>query len=298
VKNLHYLVNSGQQDANILYVFENVRYTVFSSLLVQWRKIMALFAFGFIEGIFGAVVLLALIGGALWFINSRYLKVNFKVVKANLGKAASDVEAANAVNLMKQGIQECVEQVSKAKAGLVKVQGSIAGLERQVNSQSVEENRLSARISTAITGGKTNDDPVLKQLALSIKRIREDLKTNREQLEVQHGIYNDLLAQVGAAQKRAETLQQEAESMGAQLETSKLTAELSDLANSFSTQGLNNSLEGVQKYRDLVRQQIDSNNAKMKVNRDLGGSGSEVQAWEAEQDASDVLAEFRAAKPA
>lgn len=243
--------------------------------------------------VFGGLVLLALVGVVVYVINKRYLQVHWQVAKANLGAAASEVEAANAVNLMKQGIVECTEQVHKAKGGLVKVQGSIAGLERQVKSGAAEEGRLSARISKAIEEGKSNDDPVLKQLATTLKRTREDLKSNREQLETQHGIYNDLLAQISAAQRRAESLEQEATSLGAQLETSKLTAELADFASTFDAKGVQGSLDGVGKYRDMVRKQIDQNNAKLKVNRDLGGSGSEVKAWEEDADANDVLAEFR-----
>lgn len=250
--------------------------------------------FGSILSVVGGLALAAVVVGVVvWVINKRYIQVRYNVARANLGQAASEVEAANAVNLMKQGIVECTEQVHKAKGGLVKVQGSIAGLERQVKGGAAEEGRLSARIQKAIDEGKSNDDPVLKQLATTLKRTREDLKNNREQLEVQHGIYNDLLAQISAAQRRAESLEQEATSLGAQLETSKLTAELADFANTFDAKGVQGSLDGVGKYRDMVRKQIDQNNAKLKVNRDLGGAGSEVKAWEEESDASDVLAEFR-----
>ncbi|MFX9038795.1 hypothetical protein ABTN43_19405, partial [Acinetobacter baumannii] len=89
-----------------------------------------------------------------------------------------------------------------------------------------------------------------------LKRVRDDLATNKEQLEAQHGIYNDLLGQISNAQRRAEQLEQEATSIGAQLETSKLTAELAEFANSFDAKGVNASLDGVAKYRELARRQI------------------------------------------
>ncbi len=254
---------------------------------------MNLFGTGLFE--IGGLLFLAIlvVAGAVWLINSRYLSVRFKTARANLGQAASEHEAANAVNLMKQGIQDCTDQVHKAKSGLVKVQGSIGGLERQVKTGTVEEARLTSRIQAAINEGKSNDDPILKQLGVSLKRVREDLKNNREQLEAQHGIYNDLLSQISAAQRRAEALEQEANSLGAQLETSKLTAELADFANNFDAKGIASGLDGVAKYREMVRRGIDENNAKMKVNRDLNGNTADLQTWEDEQDATDVLNELR-----
>lgn len=258
--------------------------------------IMVLFGFGVLEMLVGVVLFAMAVGGVIWAINSRYLSVGFNVAKANLGEAASNLEAENAVKLMKQGIVECTEQVQKAKQGLVKVQASIAILERQVKDGTNEELRLKKRIEDAIAEGKQNTDPVLKQYATNLKRVRDDLKTNKKQLQTQHDIYNDLLAQIGNAQRSAENYEKEANSIGAQLETSKLTAELSDFANSFDAKGVNASLDGVAKYRELARRQIDANNAKMKVNRDLGSNGSEVQSWENEQDTNDILSEFRKPK--
>jgi phage shock protein A len=233
------------------------------------------------------------VGVAIWIINKKYLQTQFQIVKANLGEAARNAEANNALKLMKQGIEECTEQVKKSKTGLVKVQSSITGLERQVKTGTSEEARLTARIKQGIAEGKTDTDPVMVQLATSLKRVREDLKSNKEQLETQHGVYNDLLAQIQNAQRRAETLEREAESLGAQLETSKLTAELADFANTFDAKGVSSRLDGVAKYRDLVRKQIDQNNAKLKVNKDLGATGQEVQTFEDHQDAKDILAELR-----
>lgn len=255
---------------------------------------MVLFGAIAFEVIIVGVVLVAIVTGGIYFINGRWLSSRFKVAKAKLGQSASDYEAENAVALMKQGIVECTEQVTKAKSGLVKVQASIAGLERRANYGSMEEARLSARIRTAIDEGKGNDDPVLKQLAASLKSIRDDLKADKVQLESQHAIYSELLGQIGNAQRRAEQMEREAESIGAQLETSKLTAELSEFASEFDAKGVNASLDGVAKYRELAKRQIDANNAKMKVNRDLGGGDDEVKSWEQSQDATGVLDEFRA----
>jgi len=240
---------------------------------------------------------LATVGLVLWIINSKFVKTGLQVAKANLGEASRDLEARNAIKLMRQGIEECTDQVGKAKTGLVKVQSSISGLERQVKAGASEEARLLDRIKRGIADGKKDDDQVMVQLAMTLKRTREDLKTNKQQLEDQHGVYNDLLGQIQNAQRRAETLEREAESLGAQLETSKLTAELADFANTFDAKGINSSLEGVGKYRDLVRKSIDANNAKLKVNRDLGkGTTSEVTKWEDSQDAKDLLAEIRGGK--
>lgn len=250
--------------------------------------------FGSILGYLGGgVLIIGLVVLVLWIINKKYVKVNYDVARANLGEAAREKEAANALNLMKQGISDAADQVKKARVGMVKVQASITGLERQVKTGKAEEARLSARITQAINDGKGNDDPVLKQLATSLKRTRDDLKTNEEQLEGQHGIYNDLLAQIQNAQRAGDRLEAEAASLGAQLETSKLTAELADAAQAFDAKGINAGLEGVAKYRDLVKKEIDANNAKLKVSRDLRGDTTDVSKFEADQDAADVLAEFR-----
>lgn len=247
----------------------------------------------------GWIVLGALaLVGVIWIINKKYLTTQYDIARANLGEAARDSEAKNAVKLMKQGIDECAEQVKKAKSGLVKVQSSVSGLERQVKAGSSEESRLVARIKEAMASGMKDDNPVLVQMATSLKRVREDLTSNKEQLETQHGVYNDLLAQIQNAQRRAETLEHEAESLGAQLETSKLTAELADFANTFNAKDINSTLEGVGKYRDLVKKEIDKNNAKLKVNKDLGNAGSEVRQWEDASDAKGILAELRDEKSA
>lgn len=239
-------------------------------------------------------VLLALgtVALVLWLINSKYVATWFKVARANMGQAARGLEAANSVKLMQQGTEECLEQVRMARQGLVKVESSKAGLERQVKLCMSEEARLTDRIKKAMADGKTDADPVLVQLAVALGRVRDDLKANREQLEAQHGVYNDLLAQIGAAERRAANLQREAESLGAQLETSKLTAELADFASSFDASGINQSLNGTAKYRDLIRRQIDENNARLKVNRDLAPA-AEVNQWEEAQDAKDILAQMR-----
>ena len=234
------------------------------------------------------------IGAILWAINSKYVKTWGKVAKANLGEAARDLEAANALVLMKQGVDDCADQVRTAKGGLTKVQSVITGLERQVKNGSTEEARLTNRVKQAITEGKADTDPVLVQLATSLKRVRTDLKTNKDQLEAQHGIYNGLLTTIQNAQRRAEGLEADATSLGAQLETSKLAAEMNDFANTFDKKGINQGLDGVAKYRDMVQKQIDQNNAKMKVNQDLGSTGTEVAAWEGDQDAKDIIAEMRA----
>lgn len=254
---------------------------------------MNLFALGIVEIGVSLLFVVITVCIVLWLINSRYPSILYKVTRANLGQAASGIEAANAVNLMKQSIQDCTEQIQNAKSGLIKALASIKGLERQVTSGSSEEARLVARIQSAIASGKTDEDAVLRQTAASLKRVRDDLKVNRDQLQAQHGIYNDLLSQIQSAQRRAETLEREANSLGAQLETSKLTAELADFANTFDAKNVTASLDGVSKYSELIRRQIDENTAKMKVNKDLGGTTSNQ--FNQDEDVSEILADFRKA---
>ena len=218
------------------------------------------------------------------------LRTAFMAQWNKIGRAA---ESKDPVAQMQLKADQAKVQLRKWKDALVKCQGLISTMESQEVTDEKDENRLTSLIKRAMSEGKGDTDPVLLGYAKQLKSLRSRRAENKQQLANQQQVYSDVLEQIKVQAQNIEALERDAQNLGVRLETSQAQAELADTFSQFDQSGLGDALGGADKYKRIAEKQIAENNAKLKVNRDLGGGTDTLRSYEATADAQDILAEFR-----
>lgn len=240
-----------------------------------------------------AIVIGSLILIGLLIVNRRAVGQMLGWGKAQVGHVGRAFENADPVGQMQQKADDAKEELKKAKTALITCEGIKVGLERQLEADNKDVARLTARINQAMAEGKTDDDPVLIEYAKQLKAASTRLEENKAQLEMHVGVYQNTLNSVKKAGEKIQALETRATQLGARLKTSEAQAMLADLLDKFEPGAINSTLGEASKFEEIAQRKIDENNARLKVNQDLG-TGSEVEEYEDNADAKNILADLRA----
>lgn len=213
-----------------------------------------------------SVSVLAIIAGVLVLIalfNVRALKKIFTVISAQFGKLARWITGIDPTALYKEKIDVATQRLRTSKEGLVKVQGLVGRVERQVEDGNREATRLDVRIKAAIA---EKNDIKAADYVKQLQQVKEHLKENQHQLELHKETYTEFLNQIKATQSEILNAKAEGERLGSQLEISKAEGELSEISQNLNPGA---SLEGLGEIKNEMNKQIDMNRAKGKVYSDL-----------------------------
>lgn len=240
-------------------------------------------------------ILVGVVGvfAVIWFLNSRASSSIYNLLRAKVGKIGRAAENHDPVAQMQFAADQAKEEVQKAKNALTQVLALKTNLERQLESKRKDVLRLTSRIESAMET-RPDNDPILVQYATELSRAKNDVKGLEASLEGQSALYNRTLDAAKAAGKKIDDIEARARTLSVRIETSKAQAELASLLDSYDPNNINSAVNNASKFEALAEQEIDRNNAKLQVVKEFGNS--EVQEFEANEDAKSVLAEMRAKK--
>jgi len=218
---------------------------------------------GFIIGIFITSAIIAVVNKTAF---SKILHFG-RTQAGNIGRAAEKIDA---VNQMRESINDAKEQIRVAREALIKSKALKDSLERQIESTKRNINNLESKLVNFKKSDKDRNDPEVISVAEKLAKLKSDLVVNQEQLDIQTQIYNDTLKSSKAAYDKIARMEQRANHLEIKLGTSEAQAELSNLLNSFDPNSINNAFNNIEKFENVINSQIDENAAKLKVNADLG----------------------------
>ncbi len=250
---------------------------------------------GTIVGIVIAVVVVALI------VNRKAVATLWFNIRSAFGGAATAVDNKNAVNNMKQAVDDAKSEIAGHTGRLNQSQGQINSLTRTSNSLNSEVAVLTTRVQerAAQVNGNT-DDPILLDLAQQLTDTQARAADAAKELASQTTLHNSVLSQVKDAVVRADNLEKQAERLGVKLDLSATRAQLATVGINFQKSNAHSSLSAAEGYAAQIEKQIDTNNGAVEVAAQLGtGNPSQTASaeWVRQQNAKATLAGLGIGKP-
>lgn len=256
--------------------------------------------FAFFGTTINLLLLAAIVLAVLAVINRKAVSTFFYNIRSYLGGAARAMDSRNAVNNMKQSVDDAKAEIQGHVVKLNQSQGQIDSLTRDVTTYKSEENQLIGMIrerATEVNGDE--NDAVLQDLATQLANVRQNLADRTADLTEQTTLHNQVLAQVKDAVLRADNLEKQADRLGVKLDMSESRAQLATVGLNFQKSGAQSSLSDAERYQQEIQKQIDANNGAVKVAQQLAptGSGAATATWQAQRNAKSILKDLGVTKP-
>ncbi len=244
------------------------------------------------------VILLVLVAVVIaLIINRKAVGTLWFNIRSAFGAGARTVDKANAVNNMKQTIDDAKSDISRYTGKLNESNGLINSMTRESETSKKEVAVLTVQVHQRAeeVNGNTND-PVLLDLAGKLSKAEIRAHDAAHELEEQVALHNSVLVQVQEAVTTCAQLEEEAESMGVKLDLSASRAELASVGINFQKTGAHGKLAKAEEYKKEIQKQIDANNGAVTTAKQLNvGTGDTTQKtkeWLAAQSAKDTLAKL------
>lgn len=238
----------------------------------------------------------------LAIVNFKALKTVWFNLRSNTGAAARRMDAGNAVNNMKQAVDDAKTEISGYVGKLNRSQGQINSLKRNHVESQREVNLLTADVKARATeqGVDTENDQVLLDLADQLDKAQVRFGEVHVDLESQTKLHNQVLNDVKDAMKRAAELESKADRMGVRLDLSATRAELAQVGIDFNSSSANSSLAAAESYEKQIQAQIDTNNGAVEVAGQVNPTTGNAATtdWRRKQGARSVLADLGIGKDA
>jgi phage shock protein A len=212
-----------------------------------------------ISVVIAAVVVLAIL-------NRQALLRMIGAGRAQVGKLGRAVEESDPLSLLNQAVDDGVTSIQQAQRGLEQCASLVRSVQRQVDSGTKEQTRLTSRIKAVMEAGDTNN--TARDYAIQLAEVEKQLVINQEQLAKHKESYENFAQQVQIGQKRVLEARRKASGLGVELEMSKREKEMASFAANFRFDP-NQLNEGMSRAEELIQQQIDTNRAAGDVARDM-----------------------------
>ena len=174
--------------------------------------------------------------------------------KSLFGSAVTELEKTNPDALLGAEKENLRKQIQRYNQGLAAHAAMVEKLITQVNSQEQQEAQLLTKIKANVTAG--NQELAGRQ-ALKLSEVRNELTTNRDQLEAAENTYQEMSrnreASVKEAQKKIETLQAKIN----ELKVKEATADLSEMASSMTA-----DIGGASETMNRLESMVEDSRAK------------------------------------
>lgn len=245
--------------------------------------------------IFWGVLIVGVIAVFLLVLNRKAVGTLWFNARSSFGGGARSVDSSNAVNNMHQAVSDAQDEIQRHTATLNSSQGQIESLTRENNTANAEVNRLTYQVQSRAQEVNNNvNDEVLLDLAQQLTKAQTRAATSAKNLKDQTELHNAVLIQVQDAVANAAELEEQADSMGLQLDLSASRAQLAQVGINFQKSSVGGKLAAAAKYKEDIQKQIDTNNGAVKVAQNLNPKkGNEkTAAWVAEQNAKATLAKL------
>ena len=211
--------------------------------------------------LFSALVLVGIL------LNKKAMGKFKTALSAMLGKGANKIIEADPVAVYKERIDNAAEELKKALLLLEDHSALIKGLKRKIDSDQNEYIALENYIKKLIDENDPEKTEKANQYANTMVKLEETIATNKNRLDSSEQMYT---AQSAIIKKLKETVLDYREKSGrlaSDLQTSKAEAKISELTEKFDSKSL--GFDNLQEVEDIIQMQIDKNESKSKVAKDL-----------------------------
>lgn len=220
----------------------------------------------------------------------RFFKSIFALAEAKADRAAESLANVDPIGVYKMQISNAIESAANASKVVEQAAKQLESLQRQVDSELKEQQRITARIQAVIQNGDPNK--TAEKYALELERVESSLAANQQQLEIAQNTYNDNLQLVSRYEHQVSEARKDAEKLGFQLQQSEAEKSLNQMAVNMREQLC---LGDLAQARERVQAKIDANRGASRAAHDLSQQGLAEEAdeeLERKQRAAEILARF------
>jgi phage shock protein A len=209
-------------------------------------------------------------------------------IRAQVNKLANYFWTADPIAQMQYEYDQAVNQLQEGREGLEQYRAMVERVSRQVQTTRSHEAQLAARIKAYLQAG---DRETAANFALELKKTREDLAENQQQLAMHEQAYENNLLKIKHAGGKLAKVRQRIQQYDAELKLSRAEAEMAKLSRSFDF----DVTTDFGRIEQVIDDRISLNRAKARVAADMSGEGLEtVQREQAMEKtlAEDALRQF------
>lgn len=210
---------------------------------------------------------------------------------AIFNKSVTEMEDKHVIALAESKLQQATERLKDARQGLVDYRALVYKVQRQVETGKERITAITGQVKGHLGSGR---EDIAAQLAMELAKVKTELTSNEEQLELHEQAYENNLLKMKAALKDIQGTKNSLEKKKAALQMEKALAEISETAGALSTDfDVSTDLGAIM---GRVDEQINKAKARSTVAGDL--SNQDLDRLKAEQSmeqdhAKELLEQFK-----
>ena len=212
----------------------------------------------------------------------------WRSLKAQLNKIANFFWQADPIAQMQYEYDLAVEELKGGREGLAQYRALVERVSRQVKKSETHVASLQAKVKAYLKAGERE---TAAKFALELKKAKDELAENAEQLEMHEKAYQNNVTKVKHANGKLASVKEKIQKYDAEIKMSRAEAELAELARDFNF----DVTTYFGQVEEVIQDKIDLTRAKARVAADLSEEGladiEKEQAMEAAL-AEDALKEF------
>jgi phage shock protein A len=212
----------------------------------------------------------------------------WRAAKAQINKLANLFWTADPIAQMQYEYDTAVEQLKEGREGLEQYRALVERVSRQVAAVKKHETMLQSKIKAYLKAG---DRETAASFALELKKTRDDLTENEQQLAMHESAYENNLKKIKHASSKLAKIREKIQKYDAELKMSRAEAEIAKLSQSFDL----DITTDFGQIEQVIQDKIGLNRAKARVAADLTSEGvADIEREEAMEKvmAEDALREF------
>ena len=190
----------------------------------------------------------------------------WRSIQAQLNKLGNTIRGIDPIAEMQLEYDRSVLELRSGREGLAQYRALVERVSRQVDDQRKHIAVLEARVKSLLNAG---DREAAARMALELKRSREDLAENEQQLAMHEQAYQNNLLKIKHAVHKLEEVRHRISKYSAELKMSRAEAEMAQLATQFNF----NVTTDFGQAEQIIQDQIDRNRGRVRVAADLSGEG-------------------------
>lgn len=239
---------------------------------------------------FEVFILVLVVVGGFFLLNSTAVKRLFGAGKAQLGRVGRAAWNADPIAILEQKRDEQMNAYQTALKTQTEARGGLESLKAQVIRSEQEVNRLDAKVKNALSSG---DETRAKQYVMALQKEKDNLETNRKQLEAVQKAYDNNTRQIKLCQNGMEVLRSDIMQLRAQSRSAAMERKLGEMLTGMQ---VNIDVDGIAEAKQQAEYQINRDRGAALVQAELGNPGFsqlEEQEREREDNANSLLEQYK-----
>jgi phage shock protein A len=190
----------------------------------------------------------------------------WRAMMAQFNKLANVFWSADPIAQMQYEYDSAVEQLKDGRTGLEQYRALVERVSRQVVGSKKHATNLEAKVKAYLQAG---DRETASKFALELKKAKDELAENENQLALHEKAYNNNVTKIKHASRKLSDVRDKIAKYDAELKMSRAEAEMAQLAQTFD---FDVSTDFGQ-MEQMIQDKIGLNRAKTRVAADLSDEG-------------------------